>query len=131
MKNSILSVLGIVLLLMALIIRFSENSEKELQKIITNYQEHESYDSKEYPLGLFTKDHYESEAKFAQNLLNQLANLNTDNLSENDLISYKLLKFELNDIIDYFNFERFLNPLLSDSGFHSSLNYMVRPLSKL
>jgi uncharacterized protein (DUF885 family) len=49
-------------------------------------------------------------------------------LSENDLISYKLLKFELNDIIDYFNFERFLNPLLSDSGFHSSLNYMVRPL---
>ena len=129
MKNSILSVLGIVLLLMALIIRFSENSEKELQKIITNYQEHESYDSKEYPLGLFTKDHYESEAKFAQNLLNQLANLHADNLSENDLISYKLLKFELNDIIDYFNFERFLNPLLSDSGFHSSLNYMVKPLS--
>ena len=129
MKNSILSVLGIVLLLMALIIRFSENSEKELQKIITNYQEHESYDSKEYPLGLFTKDHYESEAKFAQNLLNQLANLNNDDLSENDLISYKLLKFELNDIIDYFNFERFLNPLLSDSGFHSSLNYMVKPLS--
>ena len=75
---------------MALIIRFSENSEKELQKIITNYQEHESYDSEEYPLGLSTKDHYESEAKFAQNLLNQLANLNTDNLSENDLISYKL-----------------------------------------
>ena len=129
MKNSILSVLGIVLLLMALIIRFSENSEKELQKIITNYQEYESYDSKAYPLGLFTKDHYENEAKFAQNLLNQLANLNTDNLSENDLISYKLLKFELNDIIDYFNFERFLNPLLSDSGFHSSLNYMVKPLS--
>jgi len=129
MKNSILSVLGIVLLLMALIIRFSENSEKELQKIITNYQEYESYDSKAYPLGLFTKDHYENEAKFAQNLLNQLANLNTDDLSENDLISYKLLKFELNDIIDYFNFERFLNPLLSDSGFHSSLNYMVKPLS--
>ena len=129
MKNSILSVLGIVLLLMALIIRFSENSEKELQKIITNYQEYESYDSKAYPLGLFTKDHYENEAKFAQNLLNQLANLNNDDLSENDLISYKLLKFELNDIIDYFNFERFLNPLLSDSGFHSSLNYMVKPLS--
>ena len=57
-----------------------------------------------------------------------MADLDTNALSENDLISYKLLKFELNDIIDYFNFERFLNPLLSDSGFHSSLNYMVRPL---
>ena len=128
MKNSVLSVLGIVLLVTALVIKFSENSEKELQKIITNYQEHEAYDSKEYPLGLFTKDHYESEAKFAQDLLNQLVDLDVDDLSENDLISYKLLKFELNDIIDYFNFDRFLNPLLSDSGFHSSLNYMVRPL---
>jgi len=128
MKNSVLSVLGIVLLVMALVIKFSENSEKELKTIITNYQEHEAYDSKEYPLGLFTKDHYESEAKFAQDLLNQLADLDADDLSENDLISYKLLKFELNDIIDYFKFERFLNPLLSDSGFHSSLNYIVRPL---
>ena len=128
MKNSVLSVLGIILLVTAIVIKFSENSEKELQKIITNYQEHEAYDSKEYPLGLFTKDHYESEAKFAQDLLNQLADLDTNALNENDLISYKLLKFELNDIIDYFNFERFLNPLLSDSGFHSSLNYMVRPL---
>ena len=128
MKNSVLSVLGIILLVTAIVIKFSENSEKELQKIINNYQEHEAYDSKEYPLGLFTKDHYESEAKFAQDLLNQLADLDTNALSENDLISYKLLKFELNDIIDYFNFERFLNPLLSDSGFHSSLNYMVRPL---
>ena len=128
MKNSVLSVLGIILLVTAIVIKFSENSEKELQKIINNYQEHEAYDSKEYPLGLFTKDHYESEAKFAQDLLNQLADLDTNALNENDLISYKLLKFELNDIIDYFNFERFLNPLLSDSGFHSSLNYMVRPL---
>ena len=67
MKNSVLSVLGIILLVTAIVIKFSENSEKELQKIITNYQEHEAYDSKEYPLGLFTKDHYESEAKFAQN----------------------------------------------------------------
>ena len=129
MKNSHLSVLGIVLLLTALFIKFSENSEKELQKIITNYQQHEAYDSKEYPLGLFTKDHYESEAKFAQDLLNQIEELDTDDFSENDLISYELLKFELKDIIDYFNFERFLNPLLSDSGFHSSLNYMVKPLS--
>jgi len=128
MKNSHLSLLGIVLLLTVLVIKFSENSEKKLQKIISNYQQHEAYDSKEYPLGLFTKDHYESEAKFAQDLLNQLKELDTDDFSENDLISYELLKFELNDIIDYFNFERFLNPLLSDSGFHSSLNYMVRPL---
>ena len=129
MKKSVLSLLGIVLLVTGVVINFSKNSEKKLQEMITTYQDHESYDGKKYPLGLFTKEYYESEANFATDLLNQLENINLDDLNENDLISYELLKFELNDIIDYFYFERYLNPLLSDSGFHSSLNYMVRPLS--
>ena len=129
MKKSVLLVLGIVLLLTGVVINFTKNSEKKLQETITTYQDHESYDGKKYPLGLFTKEHYESEANFATELLNQLEKINIDDLNENDLISYELLKFELNDIIDYFYFERYLNPLLSDSGFHSSLNYMVRPLS--
>ena len=129
MKNSVLSVLAIILLVTGVVIKFSENSKKKLQEIITIYQDHESYDGNEYPLGLFTKEHFESEANFALDLLNQLENIDTNDLDENNLISYELLKFELNDIVDYYNFERYLNPLLSDSGFHSSLNYMVRPLS--
>jgi len=129
MKNSVLSVLAIILLVTGVVIKFSENSKKKLQEIITIYQDHESYDGEEYPLGLFTKDYYESEANFATDLLNRLENIDTNDLDENNLISYELLKFELNDIVDYYNFERYLNPLLSDSGFHSSLNYMVRPLS--
>ena len=129
MKNSVLSVLAIILLVTPVVFKFSENSNDKLQEIIIIYQDHESYDGKEYPLGLFTKEHYQSEANFALGLLNQLENIDSNDLDENNLISYELLKFELNDIIDYYNFERYLNPLLSDSGFHSSLNYMVRPLS--
>jgi len=129
MKNSVLSVLAIILLVTVVVFKFSENSNDKLQEIIIIYQDHESYDGKEYPLGLFTKEHYQSEANFALGLLNQLENIDSNDLDENNLISYELLKFELNDIIDYYNFERYLNPLLSDSGFHSSLNYMVRPLS--
>ena len=129
MKNSVLSVLAIILLVTGVVIKFSENSNNKLQEIIIIYQDHESYDGKEYPLGLSTKEHYQSEANFALDLLNQLENIDSNDLDENNLISYELLKFELNDIIDYYNFERYLNPLLSDSGFHSSLNYMVRPLS--
>ena len=129
MKNSVLSVLAIILLVTTVVIKFSENSNDKLQEIIIIYQDHESYDGKKYPLGLFTKEHYQSEANFALGLLNQLENIDSNDLDENNLISYELLKFELNDIIDYYNFERYLNPLLSDSGFHSSLNYMVRPLS--
>jgi uncharacterized protein (DUF885 family) len=33
----------------------------------------------------------------------------------------------LQDAIDYFEFERYLNPLLSDSGFHTNFSFMVRP----
>ena len=51
-------------------------SEKKLQETITTYQDHESYDGKKYPLGLFTKEHYESEANFATELLNQLEKIN-------------------------------------------------------
>ena len=75
MKNSVLSVLAIILLVTPVVIKFSENSNDKLQEIIIIYQDHESYDGKEYPLGLFTKEHYQSEANFALGLLNQLENI--------------------------------------------------------
>ncbi len=104
------------------------NPSLQLEKIIDRYQEHKGYDKKEYPLGLFTKAHYKAEAGFAQSLLDALKPIIPDDLSETDKISHALLKFSLQDKIDFFEFQRYLNPLLSDSGFHSSLNYQVRPL---
>ena len=70
-----------------------------------------------------------SEAEFAKTKLEELSKIRIDTFSENEKISVELLKFVLQDQIDFYEFERFLNPLLSDSGFHSSLNYMVRSLS--
>ncbi|MED5355087.1 MAG: DUF885 domain-containing protein [Bacteroidota bacterium] len=105
----------------------NKNSNK-LTEIINSYQDHDGYDYKKYPLGLVTKEHYKNESDFANELLLNLASIDTSFLNENDKISYKLLSFKLQDIIDYYEFERYLNPLLSDSGFHSSLGYMVKPL---
>ena len=106
-----------------------ENSSQLLTSIVNEYQDHEGYDEKEYPLGLFTKKFYQSEADFAKTILTKLSEVSEMALSETEVISLKLLKFKLKDQIDYFTFERFLNPLLSDAGFHSNLNYSVRPLS--
>jgi uncharacterized protein (DUF885 family) len=106
-----------------------ENSSQLLTSIVNEYQDHEGYDEKEYPLGLFTKKFYQSEADFAKTTLTKLSEVSEMALSETEVISLKLLKFKLKDQIDYFTFERFLNPLLSDAGFHSNLNYSVRPLS--
>ncbi|MEQ6123120.1 DUF885 domain-containing protein [Pseudotenacibaculum sp. MALMAid0570] len=105
------------------------SSSKTLSRIIVNYQDHEGYDQKEYPLGLFTREYYKSEAQFAKLMLEELAKINTNNLKETEQISAELLKFVLQDKIDYYEFERFLNPLLSDSGFHSNLNYQVRTIT--
>lgn len=105
----------------------NKNSDR-LNEVINTYQDHKGYDSKKYPLGLVTKEHYKNEADFANELLLGLSLIDTTYLDDNDKISFKLLGFKLQDVIDYYEFERYLNPLLSDAGFHSSLGYMVRPL---
>jgi len=104
----------------------ADTSSSQLETLINKYQDHEGYESKSYPLGLFTRAYYKSEAEFAKSLLSELELINADDLVESDRISLDLLKFVLQDNIDFYEFERFLNPLLSDSGFHSNLAYRVR-----
>lgn len=107
--------------------RNDKNSASEnLADIVTAYQDHEGYDKDSYPMGLFTRDYFKQEAEFADNLLEKLEAVDSTALSETEQISFALLKFKLQDQIDYYTFEQFLNPLLSDSGFHVSLPYMVR-----
>ena len=102
--------------------------QHKLEGIIEEYQNHKGYDYDEYPLGNFSEDYFKIEKEFAENLLSKMSKIDANKLDENDNISYELLSFELLDIIAYYNFERFLNPILSDSGFHSSLVYHVRPV---
>jgi uncharacterized protein (DUF885 family) len=107
----------------------SNNSSTELTKIINTYQDHKGYDKEEYPLGLFIKEYFQAEADFASELLKTLEKINNESLTETEKISIRLLKFKLQETIDYNIYERYLNPLLSDAGFHVSLPYMVRPLT--
>lgn len=125
MKTTLFLVLGIFLIGCNTIEKPSESID-DLNEIIDAYQSHEPYDLEKYPLGLFNKDHFKKEAQFAQELLDKTNTLDSIELKETDLISLKLLKFVLQDKINYNKFEMFLNPLLSDAGFHVSLPYMVR-----
>lgn len=106
-----------------------QDEVSELDQIITAWQDYESYDRKEFPLGLVTPERYKKDAEFAQSLLDQLADLDTSDLGETDKISYELLQFVLKDRISFYEYGRYLNPLLSDSGFHLNLNYRVRPIT--
>ena len=116
------------LLILIFIIYSCNSNHEKLDVVIKEYQNHNGYDYDEYPLGNFSEDYFKNEKEFAENLLLKLSKIDASKLNENDNISYELLSFELHDIIAYYDFERFLNPLLSDSGFHSSLVYHVRPV---
>ena len=115
------------LVFMSFSINFENPDSELLNKVITEIEERNTYDWKKYPLGLFSKEQFKKEANYAKKQLKQLNKINPKNLSETEFISLELLKFKLQDTIDYYNFERFLNPLLSDSGFHTSFPFIVRP----
>ena len=118
------------MLLLVVIFGCKQNeTNSSLESLINSYQDHKGYDEEAYPLGVFTKDYYKEEAEFAQSKLEELSKINIDNFNETDKISAKLLEFILQDQIDFYEFESYLNPLLSDAGFHSDLPYEVRPLT--
>ena len=127
MKN-----LGFVFLTVLLFIACNSGHEVEnsaaieLQISISSYENHKGFDRKEFPLGLHTKDYYKKEADFAKKELDILKIINLVELSDTEKISFELLKFELQEKIDFYKYEAYLNPLLSDAGFHTSLPYQVR-----
>ena len=122
---------GLFLVLFLLFMSCSKESQVKdsdlLNKIILEIEERESYDEVEYPLGLFAKEYFKKEAEYAKEQLIKLAKIDIIFLSETESISLELLKFQLQDTIDYYEFEKYLNPLLSDSGFHTNFSFMVRP----
>jgi uncharacterized protein (DUF885 family) len=122
---------GVTVVLFLIFMGCSKDSKVKdsglLNEIILEIEERESYDEDEYPLGLFSKEHFKKEAEYAKEQLIRLHKIDVISLSETESISLELLKFQLQDAIDYFEFERYLNPLLSDSGFHTNFSFMVRP----
>lgn len=106
-----------------------KEAAESLAGLIQKVEDHEGYDKEEYPLGLYQETYFESEAAFAKTILDELKKIDKGRLTESDQISLELLQFVIQDEIDYFLYQRYLNPLLSDAGFHSSLVYMVRPFT--
>ncbi|MBZ9632069.1 DUF885 domain-containing protein [Salegentibacter sp. LM13S] len=106
-----------------------QQNSKNLDSIISKIEDLKAYDREEFPLGLYTEEYYKEEAKFAEKHIEELQEINADSLSETEQISLEMLKFKLQETIDRYEYEAYLNPLLSDSGFHLSLAYQVRDLN--
>jgi len=108
---------------------FGQERNEELNKIIENVQDHKSYEREEFPLGLYTEDYYRRESIHAKEELSKLQAIDSTKLSQTESISLELMKFKLQEAIDIYEYKWYLNPLLSDAGFHLSLPYNVTQLA--
>ena len=99
-----------------------------LDSIVSEYQQHRDYDRKKFPLGRYDEQLPKERADFATGLLSKLDKITVSDLSKGETISYKLLRFVLQDQIDEYSYKMYLNPLQADQGFHLDLNYQVRPI---
>ncbi|WP_286760385.1 DUF885 domain-containing protein [Salegentibacter sp. UBA1130] len=107
----------------------AQEASENLKTIIEEIDDHKAYDREEFPLGLYSEKYYKEESEFAEKQLEQLQDIKTDSLNETEQISLEMLKFKLQETVDRYKYEAYLNPLLSDSGFHLSLAYQVRDLN--
>ena len=86
------------ILLFLLITLFScnqNNSTFKLIKIIEQFENYDNDNKEKSPLGNYTEESIKNYALFCQNLLNDLNKININKLSDDDKISYELLKFIL------------------------------------
>lgn len=107
---------------------YAQKSAPLLSKIIEDVEGYSSYDRALYPLGAYQESLEKLEAQFAQNQLDRLNRLDTSDLSETEQISCALLRFQLQNKVDEFEYQMYLNPIQADQGFHLNLNYEIVPI---
>lgn len=103
-------------------------ASEDLEAVIDTVQSFKLYDSKEHPLGRYEKALFKKDADFAAMQLEKLAAIDTQGLSDTELISWELLRFKLQDRVDFYTYQMYLNPIQADQGFHLDLNYRVDPI---
>lgn len=85
----------------------------------------------EHPLGVYDSLLFKKDAAFAQDQIKNLLKIDKEKLNENDKITLELLRFTLQERVDFYTYKMYLNPIQADQGFHLDLNYQVAPITSL
>lgn len=101
-------------------------SDSTLNSILLDYSKFEDnrYTEQElrlYPLGFATVEYFEKEYLSNKSILSRLDELDTQTLSFDDYISHSLLRFDVDNKIKLFEYQEYLIPILSESGFHTHI----------
>lgn len=73
------------------------------------------------PLGSRTEEAFLKDYQFYTGIEKKLKAINKSNLSFQDLINFELIHHQVKDEISTYQYKSYLNPILSDEGFHTEL----------
>ena len=125
--NYIIVILSLSLLLFTTYSQ-AQNNDTLLSTIISDIEGYSLFDRNDYPLGVHKESLAKKNAEFAEKKLAILASLDKTALTETELISFELLRFQLQNEVDEYRYKMYLNPIQADQGFHLNLNYRIKPI---
>lgn len=131
MHNHITNSTRIILsvLLLCSVFTFAQiSSSQELEHVIDAVSQFRTYDYADYPLGRHQASLEKKHANFAQTQLGKLKEIDFSILTETEQISHELVRFRLQNTVDEYTYEMYLNPIQADQGFHLNLNYRIKPI---
>lgn len=99
-----------------------------LENVIDTVSKFRVYDYGDYPLGRHLAELEKEQADFAQKQVKELEKIDFSTLTETEQISYELMRFRLQNTVDEYRYDMYLNPIQADQGFHLNLNYRIKPI---
>ncbi len=101
----------------------------EIDKILKEIKEFQRNESKQdsvagKPLGSFQEEDFLRRYTFYEQAYTRLGVINKSNLNDDDRVNLELLQYNIKDRLSNYKFKAYLNPILADEGFHTSLASM-------
>jgi uncharacterized protein (DUF885 family) len=96
-----------------------EKALKEIKDFNTNESKKDSISG--HLLGSNKEEDFQRRYKFYQSVYTKLNKVNKASISFYDQVNLELLQYSIEDEISSYTFKAYLNPILSDAGFHTSL----------
>ncbi len=105
-----------------------DTKAQTLENVIDTVSKFRVHDYAKYPLGRHLAELEKKNSDFAQTQLKELKKIDFSVLTETEQISYELLRFRLQNTLDEYRYQMYLNPIQADQGFHLNLNYRIKPI---
>jgi uncharacterized protein (DUF885 family) len=96
-----------------------ENAIKELQSFEKSEKTKDSVSG--HPLGSYKEEDFLRRYQFYLSVHEKLGKVKKSTLAFDDMVNLELLQYMIDDEISSYKYKSYLNPILSDNGFHTDL----------